>query len=511
MVDVASFKGAIGLGFAWKTDSTTQQDHPAYHIWHELSDHRREFKLNSFNKGEIAKAITAFEKQADLTLTAEIRHQISHSSQGFPWLLKKLCIHLYENRDQQNGTNSTLLELDVRNLFGNDIQTLSQRELASLKLIANKAPADWSEIIEISGVAIVNGLVAKRLVIRSGDRLNVYWDIFRDYLLSGNVPVEPFNYIPSSDITAMLKVGEVLERNQFQTSEDIAKKTSLNQRTVWNIGADLVLFGVAERQGTSFKLHRDMTDGTVRSILSTVRIKIDKHSLKIDLYRNYAGQTISKSEILSGLKDCLPSEKFTEKTWGIYTNRFVNIFIQVGFLARSGPRFTVQDSGSVVSKFSRRSRSSEVFSAMASPASVCDAFDVLQQNADIKNANSLGYRNSVSVLKRFNLVEAENDVVKINFPALAKFGGVFEAVWTSAKNEVAISKCIDALRKNENLSGPELGAFVSDEFNLSWTDASKTRTGNALRQWANWIIEGSEKAQIPEPPGRKKRSDADSP
>ena len=74
----------------------------------------------------------------------------------------------------------------------------------------------------------------------------------------------------------MLKVGEVLEKDQFQTSEGIAKKASLNERTVWNIGADLVLFGVAERQGTSFKLHRDMADRTVRGILSRIRIKIDK-------------------------------------------------------------------------------------------------------------------------------------------------------------------------------------------------------------------------------------------
>ncbi|EIE51697.1 restriction endonuclease [Actibacterium sp. D379-3] len=508
MIDIASFKGAIGLGFAWKTDSTTQHDHPAYHIWHELSDHRREYKLTSFNKGEISKAITAFEKQADFKLTAEIRHQISHSCQGFPWLLKKLCIHLYNNQNQQYGANSTLLELDVRNLFESDLQTLNPSEASSLKLIAGKAPADWSEIIEISGVATVNNLVAKRLIVRSGDRLNVYWDIFRDYLLSGNVPVVPFNYIPSSDINAMLKVGEVLNKDGFQTSECIAEKTNLNERTVWNIGADLVLFGVAERQGTSFKLHRDMADGAVRGVLSRIRVKVDKHSLKIDLYRNHAGQTISRSEITSTLKDCLPSEKFTEKTWEIYTNRFANILVQVGFLARSGPRFTVQDSGSVISKVSRRSRSSEVFSAMASPASVCDAFEVLQKNTDVENSNKLGYRNSVSVLKRFNLVEVENNAAKINSEALGKFGGIPEAVWSSAKNEVAINKSIEALRRRGDISGPELGEFVSEEFKLNWTDASKARTGNALKQWAKWIIEGSEQDQIPEPPGRKKRSDA---
>lgn len=261
--------------------------------------------------------------------------------------------------------------------------------------------------------------------------------------MSGNVPVVPFNYIPSSDITAMLKVGQVLEKGNFHRSEDIAQKTSLNERTVWNIGADLVLFGVAERQGTAFKLHRDMTDGTVRGVLARIRNKIEKHSLKIDLYRNYAGKTISKLEFLSRLKDCFPTENFTDKTWGIYANRFVNIFVQVGFLARSGPRFTVQDSGSVVSMVSRRSRGSEVFSAMASPASVCDAFNLLQQCDSVANANAQGYRNSIAVLKRFNLVEVENDAAKLtikpsqNLEESRKLFGLLQKVKPQLRNALS--------------------------------------------------------------------------
>ena len=417
-----------------------------------------------------------------------------------------MCIHLYENREYKNGSDSTLLELDVSNLFANDLQTLNRKELAGLKLIAEKAPADWSEIIEISGVATLNNLIAKRLVIRSGDRLNVYWDIFRDYLVSGTVPVVPFNYVPSTGINAMLKVSDVLEGDRFQTSISIAQKTGLKERTVWNIGADLVLFGVAERNGTSFKFHRVITEGHATEVLSRIREKVDKHSLKIDLYRNYAGQTIAMPEVLSALKDCLPSQKLTETTCGVYANRFVNIFVQLGFLTRSGLRFTVQDAGSVASRVSRRARKSEVFTAMASPASVCDALELLGQNSDVTVANSLGYRNSLAVLKRFNLIEVENGIANVNGQALGKFGGIPESVWTSAKNEVVIIKCIEALKRNENLSGVELGSSISDEFSLNWTDASKARTGNALKQWSKWIIEGSDAPQIPEPPGRKKNT-----
>jgi hypothetical protein len=83
MLDVAGCKRNFVLGFAWKTDSTTQQDHPAYHMWHELADHRREYRLDVFDKGEIAKSITAFEKEIKQKVTAETRHQISNSSQGF--------------------------------------------------------------------------------------------------------------------------------------------------------------------------------------------------------------------------------------------------------------------------------------------------------------------------------------------------------------------------------------------------------------------------------------------
>ena len=505
MIDVASFKGALGLGFAWKTDSTTQQDHPAYHIWHELSDHRREYKLTGFDKGEISKAITAFEKEADFKLPAEIRHQISHSCQGFPWLLKKLCIHLYDNLDLEQGADSTLLELDVSTLFEADLQTLNPTESSCLKIIASKAPADWSEIIEISGVSVVNSLVSKRLVVRSGDRLNVYWDIFRDYLLTGNVPVVPFNYVPTSDISAMLKVASVLEQTSYDTAATLAKKAGLKDRTVWNIGADLVLFGVAERRGTSFKLHRDMHSKDITSVLMRIREKIDKHSLKIALYRVHAGQTINKTEVASSLRDCLPGAKYSEKTWGIYVNRFINIFMSVGYLVGSGTRFTVQNSGSVVLN-AKKNRGSEVFSAMASPASVCDALALIQGNDSLKNANSQGYRNSISVLKRFNLIDVDSLTGKLNLPAIEKFGGLNEAVWTSAKNEVAVRRSISKIQEMPDISGPALGSFISQEFDLGWTPGSMARTGNALRQWANWIIEGAMISNIPTPPGRKKIS-----
>lgn len=184
---------------------------------------------------------------------------------------------------------------------------------------------------------------------------------------------------------------------------------------------------MSERQGTAFKLHRNITSGDNSIVLSRIRDKIEKHSLKIALYRDYAGQTVRKKEVAAVLKACLPEEKYSEKTWDIYVSRFLKYFESVGFLVRSGKRVTVQDSGSVVSKVSRRMRSSEVFSAMASPASACDALVLFQTNSSLENANSGGYRNSITVLKRFNLIDVDADVAKLNTQAITKFGGLNEA------------------------------------------------------------------------------------
>ena len=97
----------------------------------------------------------------------------------------------------------SLADLDVARLFANDLEQLSQQERTCLDIIVNRAPADWCEIIELSSVAGVNQLVHKRMVIRSDDRLNIYWDIFKD------------NYTPTSDFFALMSLVRELKADEF--------------------------------------------------------------------------------------------------------------------------------------------------------------------------------------------------------------------------------------------------------------------------------------------------------
>lgn len=504
-IDAASEQTAFALGFAWKTDSTTQQDHPAYHLWHDLSDMRKNIRLNVFDAGEVKTAITSFEKESRIALPAELRHQVSYSCQGFPWLLKKLCIHLYEQLEAGKIADSTLLEIDAASLFQRDIDDLSQPQLQCLKLIANKAPADWSEIIEIAGADAINSLVGKRLVIKSGDRLNVYWDIFRDYLITGNTPIVSFNYIPTSDISSMLKVARDLDAKKYKSAQNIASNLDLEEKSVWNVGADLVLLGVAERNGTSFKLHRDLLNGEPETVLLRIREKVDKHIVKIRLYKEHAGQTVGPDTVLSIVKSCFSGAQYSDKTWAIYTNRFAKLFQATGFLDLVGPKYLVQNSKIVLAKVQRRERKKEVFSAMASPDATCQTLTLVLQGATVESLMKDKRRNALQVLKRFNLVTGDNYAVYANKASVDKLGGVEAVIWNAAQSEETIRMCVDVIVKNPEVSGAELGEMISAHFQAGWKSTSKLRTGIALKKWSTWIIEGEAHGVIPSPPRRNKR------
>lgn len=508
LLDVAGSKSNFTLGFAWKSDSTTHQDHPAYHMWHELADHRKEFKLNIFNNGEVQNSITTFEKEVlQKKIAIEIRHQITHSCQGFPWLLKKLCLNLLDASINENESDSRLINLDAGKIFDNDLNSLTTEEHRCLKLVAEKAPADWSEIIEISSVDTVNRLVHKRLIIKSGDRLNIYWDIFKDYLLTGKSPVIPFNYIPTTDGSSMLNICNLLAADKYISSAELGKVANLNEKTIWNIGADLVMLSLAERKGTDFKHHNDLTEYSEDMALSILRKKLSKHSLKLSLYEKYSGKTVSHDIIKEELKACSGSVKFGDKTWSTYTNRLTKLFLYCGLLVKAGSEYIVQDIGSPVADritlASRGKQRGKVFSASVSPFAVCEAIEHLLISEATTSAIK---RNVLSVLKRFELISFKDDKVILKKSSIEKYGSPTAAVWSLAKNEPAIRECVELIKRKPDCSTFEIGEEVSEIFNLTWSDGSKLKNGGILRQWSSWIRKGIETSTVPSPPGRPNKS-----
>ncbi len=504
------------LGFAWKTDTTVPQDHPAYHMWHELADHRYEITLSPFSHADAENSLRMFETELGERIRPELRKYLIENSQGYPWLLKKLCIHLYEQIE--GGTSQPQLAdraLDIASLFERDLGDLPGPEMTCLKLVAEHAPMDWYEVLETTGTEVVQALQHKRLLIRRGDKLNLYWDIFRDYVLAGAVPSIPFTYTPQApSIGALLRIALQLDTVEPRTPDRLAKTAELSESTARNILHDLEQFGIANITSEGFLLDSHMTELTSYSILGRIRIVFRRHALTVLLRENNSTEPASQDQVVRYLRSLNPTAKHDGRTWDTYASRMCLWLSTLGYLERCGDGFVIYaDRGDIViedrHQFTRGGKKL-VFLGDAPPARVVDALDLLKREGplSIVQIKARGYRNACIVLYRFRLIElTPAHDYRIAEDAVAGRSSR-ESVWEAASREESLICVLDHLKTRPQASGSEIGSLLAERFAREWSDASCVRTGNALLQWAYWLAKprGLD-GQIPNPPPGRRASD----
>ena len=151
-----------------------------------------------------------------------LRRLLAEHSQGYPWLLKKLCVHVFSVLRSQPARQRELFEraLDIEALFKKDLSDLDGRQMACLTQVAKDSPADNYRIVEKFGDKTVEALMHRRLVMRNAGKLLVYWDIFRDYVLYGQVPAIPTRYVP---VTAPASAKRVLDSLNISSFTQLGK------------------------------------------------------------------------------------------------------------------------------------------------------------------------------------------------------------------------------------------------------------------------------------------------
>lgn len=501
-------QGNLVLGFAWKSDATVQQNHPAYHMWHNLADHRLEVSLRPFNHSEAAHAITIFEKELGQQVAKGLRRQLIENSQGYPWLLKKLCIHLYENI--KDGVIQVELSDNAQTLFDRDLQKLTPAERTCLKLIAQNAPADWFEILEVSGQEVTNSLRDKRLIVRSGDRLNIYWDIFREYILTGKVPSIPLNFLPSSpSIHSVLRLAWQLHHEEAKSIAELAEVTGLTEGSAENVVRDLVMFGLATSDQGRVLLHSSTEGPEAQQVLLRLRTTLRQHALRLELAKMEEGTLVNTKAIIDLLKELNPAAQHHTRTWKIYADRMGNWLSATGYLIPVEGGWRVKDQGKVPEKITYRKRSiAPMFIGDTSPAKTAEALDFFRASSPRTREQILEkeYRNAVIILQRFGLVKHEKGAYSLNAEGFNPESNSGDIIWRAAQKEPTLVAARRYLSEHPNLSGPTVGRMLNQEFQREWTASSEARIGNSIRQWAIWSMYGLKDGEITKPPGRLKET-----
>lgn len=329
LLKVCDTQTNVVLGFSWKTDLIGLTSEFPYQLRDTITELSKCIPLDTFSEVETTAFLNNLSKELRARLRKDLIFFLSEFSQGYPWLLKKLCAHVKAQREagvsQSDIANSLL---NVEELFQEDLRGLSPDEDYALRRIAKAAPISIEDLGEELRPETVQSLVHRRLVVSIGHKFDVYWDIFRDYLNSGRVPIQE-NYILRVQIGSVLKstkilteVGKSLDTSEFQ------EKAGLSEKSFYNVARDMRLLGLATvddgKVTPLVNLPKEIKDLDV-SLRTHLRDRLSRNRLVSQLINNLeTNNSLTIYEASSHLAKWCPYISATNQTWQMYARIFAS-------------------------------------------------------------------------------------------------------------------------------------------------------------------------------------------
>lgn len=316
----------VVLGFSWKTDLIGVHSEFPYKLRDLIKDSSVIMPLKPFSKTETNELLDKLSNELHTPLRSDLKFLLSEFSQGYPWLLKKLCAHVKAQVDagvrQPNIANHLL---NVKELFHEDLRGLSLEEEDTLRRIAKQAPIIISDLGEDFSPEIVQTLVHRRLIVRIANKYDVYWDVFRDYLNTGSIPVQE-NYILRQQIGSVLKAIKLLSsatRYQLSTSE-FQNQAGLSEKSYYNVIRDMKLLGLAkvEDENVIMQIAYSNDEKKQEDLLRNhLKERLRGNRLAREVLKQVErGEMLTLDQISEILAESCPYISASKQTWKLYAH-----------------------------------------------------------------------------------------------------------------------------------------------------------------------------------------------
>ncbi|MGB3479853.1 MAG: restriction endonuclease [bacterium] len=319
----------ILVGFSWKSDLIGMTEDFPYQLRDGIRNQCGVIELPLFGEVEITAMLKAVERELKISLKQKLSQLIREYSQGYPWSLKKVCAHVI--RQCKKGVSQVDLinnMLNIKELFEQDLAELYPEEKDALCSIAKRAPLSLSEIPEGYSPKLLRSLVDKRLVVQIGHKFDIYWDIFKDYLNTGVLPVEE-SYIlrltPGSVLKALFRIREKKSLNVNTAYVDLKYK---GQKTVYNVIRELRVLDLIKYQGDEITLNVNPADNEKQFDLIVkghIKAKLGRHKIIARLLITLEAEKNKQLPLESYAKlieEGYPYIKADHRTWLLYAKNF---------------------------------------------------------------------------------------------------------------------------------------------------------------------------------------------
>lgn len=342
LTDATDVAGNFVVGFSWRTEILISSENPSYHLWQQAKEQSEQFTVPEFGSKETNLIIAQLENSIG-SIDLSLKRRLFESSQGYPWLLKKLCIHVFEQVRSGKDVGSLIEEnLNFEHLFSKDLEQLSAEEAQALQHIAKRAYEgrffEMSEVNDLIPEHIVNSLRDdRRLIIRSGLNYNIYWDIFRDYLVTKEIPIVLESYIIRSAVGSCVELFvqfETQRRWSISGLRDILP-TEKSEDYIENCLMDLRSLGLIRKLSTEeYVLSPELESATEDSFKSFMRRKFGSYSVTGAI--RSSSELIDNNRLVKILKRMFKGYSHQENTWRTYANYLLGwfFFAEVDFKDR---------------------------------------------------------------------------------------------------------------------------------------------------------------------------------
>lgn len=478
----------IIVGFAWKTDISHPQGHPAYHLWHELRDRRKIFLIREFGTGDIKRVIHRAEKAFGSKLTKAIKSRLIEQCQGLPWLLKKLAVHIITRLPSVESQYELLeRELDIKVLFKDDLSRLNSEQVNCLKYIGENSPASITSVENFFSHSVTNFLIQEHLIIRTGMNYVLYWDIFQDYLVESKVPHIPwartFQRGPTPVITLLRKMDPV---NGASLSK-LATTASVTDATCQNVLTDLFALQLIDGTGQgnySVSSHVDPSDNL--QIANVVMTQLRRHIVYKGLISKYQpGDSFTYEDwykLFSNFQTGISN--YSRETLRQYANSLRRWLEYAGLLEHQGkflarPLKEGESAGNLGSIQSK----SRVFLAATGPRKLMEL--VMKLNRGKTSINLLekaGLRNAIYDANALNIIKKNyNRNIQLDLDTQP-----FHEIENIVKERVLKQNSIRIIAEYEHLEIPSIAEHLMKRFGREWTQSSQKRIVRALKVYYRW-------------------------
>ncbi|MFA0821276.1 MAG: restriction endonuclease [Methanomethylovorans sp.] len=493
--DVDGAKSNLILGFSWKSEINVPIEHEAYYLWQQDKDFAVRFSVKEFDQLEIKEVIKQLESSIGHSIDSTLKSRLIESSQGYPWLIKKLCIHVYQ-QIKSGKTIESLIEQDLncKALFDDDLEGLSPKETSSLKYIAVRSFEgnlfETTEVDDIIEEKTLTELVNKRLVIKLGTKYNVYWDIFRDYLVTDKVPPIGESYILRQYVNVCVEVYKLFSCKDRFTLDELVElsPSNLGLRTMDNILRELRMIGLVRKIDDSFEKSKSDIPPTDEGFKVFMHDKFSRYTPYQKL-KQINSEFITFSDIILVLKDTFKATSFEEKTWEVYAKNLVNWFyfadldIMERFIDYNKIRTSRNSPNKDFMPNKRPKNDMKVFSELNVETQIDDFKKLQNPLYDLKCLGLIKYRNGT-----VNLTET-GKIIKSKYgtPEFEKLIAI-EAMKTTK-----ICQAANYLFHHSECTRYEFEDGISDILNNIKSDEYKIRSRDILYSWAKFINANLEK------------------